>query len=145
MRAPTSVIQSYTGRLADMWDRRAMIIWGGVASIAATVLLPFTTDFWTLLVVYIAILISQAFGVPAATTYVVQEGRAYGMGSSMTLFMLAMQIGNGTGPIALGGISDWLGIESVFYIAAVATAAGIFLCTLFIRGSSTTEELVKAG
>ena len=145
MRAPTSVIQSYTGRLADKWDRSAMIIWGGAASIAATVLLPFTTDFWTLLVVYMAILISQAFGVPAATTYAVQEGRTYGMGSSMTLFMLAMQIGNGTGPIALGGISDWLGIESVFYIAAVATAAGVILCALFIRGSSTTKELVKAG
>jgi DHA1 family multidrug resistance protein-like MFS transporter len=139
-RTPASAIQSYTGHLADRWDRRSMIIWGGVVSIAATALLPMTTGFWTLIVVYVTILIGQAFGVPAATTYVINEGRRYGMGSSMTLFMMAMQIGNGVGPIALGGISDLLGIKSVFYIAASATATGVFLCASFIRGSSIKQE-----
>jgi len=139
-RTPASVIQSYTGRLADRWDRRSMIIWGGIVSIIATALVPLTAGFWMLLVVYIVILIGQAFGIPAATTYVIHEGRRYGMGSSMTLFMLAMQIGNGTGPIALGGIADWFGIESVFYVAAVFTVLGVFLCAWFIRNASTEQE-----
>ncbi len=135
-RAPVSVIQTYTGALADRLDRRAMVIWGGVVTIIVTALLPLATGFWTLLAIYVVILIGQAFGIPAATTYVVHGGRQYGMGASMTLFMLAMQIGNGTGPIALGWISDWLGIESVFYVAAFATAVGIFICALFTRSSS---------
>jgi len=135
-RTPASIIQSYTGRLADRWDRRAMVVWGGIVTIAATALLPLSNGFWILVAVYVAILIGQAFGIPAATTYVVHEGRRYGMGASMTLFMLAMQIGNGTGPIALGWISDWLGIQSVFYIAAAATAVGVAFCALFTRSSS---------
>lgn len=135
-RAPASVIQSYTGILADKWDRRSLVIWGGIASVMVTALLPFATGFWTLLVIYVAIMVGQAFGIPAATTYVVHEGRRYGMGASMTLFMLAMQIGNGTGPIALGWISDGFGIKSVFYAAAFAMAAGVFMCAFFTRASS---------
>jgi predicted MFS family arabinose efflux permease len=117
-----------------------MIIWGGILSIFVTILIPATTGFWTLLAAYIGILIAQAFGVPAATTYVVQEGRRYGMGSSMTLFLMAMQLGNGTGPIALGWISDWFGIQSVFYVAAGATAVGILVWALFTRNSSTQKN-----
>jgi DHA1 family multidrug resistance protein-like MFS transporter len=135
-RTPASVIQSYTGRLADRWDRRALVIWGGIVSAAVMALLPLTAGFWTLFLVYVSILIAQAFGLPAATTYVIHEGRTYGMGAAMTLFMLAMQIGNAIGPISLGGIWDWLGLDSVFYISAFATVAGVFLFTLFIRRSS---------
>lgn len=139
-RTPASIIQSYTGHLADKWDRRSMIIWGGVASVAAIVLLPFSSGFWALCSIYVAILIGQAFGVPAATTYVVQEGRRYGMGASMTLFMLAMQVGNGTGPIALGWISDGFGMDSVFYVAAFATAVGVAFCALFTRNPSVQSR-----
>jgi DHA1 family multidrug resistance protein-like MFS transporter len=139
-RTPASIIQFYTGGLADRWDRRSMVIWGGVVTISVTALLPLTTGFWTLLSIYVAILIGQAFGIPAATTYVVHGGRQYGMGAAMTLFMLAMQIGNGTGPIALGWISDWFGIESVFYVAAFATAVGIYICAWFTRGSSVKKS-----
>ena len=136
VRTPASIMQYYTGRLADRWDRRSMIIWGGVVTVAAIVLLPFSSGFWTLCSIYVVILVGQAFGVPAATTYVVQEGRKYGMGASMTLFMLAMQFGNGTGPIALGWISDGFGMESVFYVAAFATAFGVAFCAFFTRNPS---------
>jgi len=36
-----------------------------------------------------------------------------------------MQVGNGIGPVALGGIADWLNLESVFYAAAICMAAGV--------------------
>ena len=31
-RTPVSIVQSYTGRLADRWDRRSLVIWGGIVS-----------------------------------------------------------------------------------------------------------------
>jgi DHA1 family multidrug resistance protein-like MFS transporter len=132
-RSPFSILQSYTGQLADRWDRRSMVIWGGIASAAAIALLPSTAAFWTLLIVYISVTVAQAFGMPAANAYVVHEGRTYGMGASMTLFMMAMQIGNGIGPIILGGIADNLGLESVFYTAAVCTVLGIALFGWMVR------------
>ncbi len=126
-RTPISILQSYTGRLADKWNRRTMVLWGGIASTVAVALLPLAGGFWTLLGVYLAVTLGQTYGIPPANAYAVHEGRTYGMGASMTMFMLAMQIGNGFGPIILGSLADRLGLESVFYAAAVFMAAGLFL------------------
>ena len=102
-------------------------------------LMPSTEGFWTLLIVHIFIILGQSFGIPAANAFVVSEGRTYGMGASMTMFMLAMQIGNGIGPVALGSISDRLGLNSVFYSAAVVMASGVFLCDWILRRSTVVE------
>jgi len=137
-RTPVSIVQTYTGRLADNWDRRSMVILGGIAAIAATALLPLAGGFLPLLVAYISVTLGQSFGMPAANAYVVQEGRIYGMGASMTMFMMAMQIGTGIGPVALGGIADWLGLESAFYGAAICMAAGIALFSWMVRSPRRT-------
>jgi MFS transporter, DHA1 family, multidrug resistance protein len=134
-RSPISALQSYTGRLADRWDRRSMVIWGGITSIIAVILLPSSSGFWPLLVAYIGVTLGQAFGIPAANAYVVHEGRVFGMGASMTLFMLAMHVGNGVGPVVMGSIADWLGLESAFYTAAVCMAAGVILFALMVRNT----------
>ncbi len=139
-RTPVSILQSYTGRLADRWDRRSMVFWGGIVSVIALALLPLSASFWSLLVIYLSIAVGQAFGVPAATAYVVHEGRVFGMGASMTMFMMAMQMGNGVGPIALGGISDWLGLNSVFYTASVCTAIGLALFVWMVRSPKQTQH-----
>jgi len=132
-RTPVSLVQTYTGRLADKWNRRSMVIWGGIVAIAATALLPLTGGFLMLLVTYASVTLGQSFGMPAANSYVVQEGRTYGMGASMTMFMMAMQIGTGIGPVILGGFADWLGLESAFYSAAFCMAAGISLFAWMVR------------
>lgn len=135
-RTPISILQSYTGRLADKWNRRTMVLWGGAVSAAAVVLLPLTESFWTLLLAYLGVTLGQTYGIPPANAYTVQEGRTYGMGASMTLFMLAMQIGNGVGPIILGGLADRLGLESVFYAAALFMTAGLLLFAARVQNSS---------
>jgi len=135
-RSPISILQYHTGRLADKWSRRSMVIWGGIASVIAVALLPLSNGFWTLLAAYISVTVGQAFGVPAANAYVVNEGRVFGMGASMTMFMMAMHVGNGIGPIALGGMADLLGLESAFYTAAACMAAGIILFAWMVRSST---------
>jgi DHA1 family multidrug resistance protein-like MFS transporter len=134
-RTPVSFVQTYTGRLADTWNRRSMVIWGGVVSIAATALLPLTAGFWLLLVAYVSMSIGQSFGMPAASAYVVHEGRTFGMGASMTMFMMAMQTGAGIGPVILGGLADKLGLPFVFYSAAMCMAVGIALFAWMVRNS----------
>jgi len=135
-RTPVSILQSYTGRLADRWNRRRMVLWGGGAAIAAVTLMPLTGGFWTLLAAYICVSLGQAFGMPAANAYVVHEGRTYGMGATMTMYMLAMHVGQSIGPVMLGGVADRLGLESVFYAAAVCMACGVavFALTVGNRG-----------
>jgi len=138
-RSPVSILQSYTGRMADKWNRRSMVLWGGLLSMAALALLPRSAGFWPLLAAYIAVTLGQAVGVPAANAYVVNEGRVYGMGASVTLFMLAMHLGTGLGPVALGGIADRFGLESVFYSTAACMAMGLGLFALMVRPGADTR------
>ena len=134
-RTPVSVVQYYTGHLADKWNRRYMVIWSGMATVIAVSLIPLTGGFWTLLIAYISVTLGKAFGMPAANAYIVNEGRIYGMGICMTMFMMAMHIGNSIGPLALGGIADWLGLEPIFYGAAFCMAAGVAVFALMVSDS----------
>lgn len=138
-RTPVSILQSYTGRLADRWNRRTMVLLGGVVSVISITLLPKSIGFWTLLIAYICVMLGQAFGTPASNAYVVQEGRTYGMGATTTMYMMAMHIGNGVGPVALGGIADWLGLEYAFYTAAICMAVGVALFGYIVRNSSISR------
>jgi MFS transporter, DHA1 family, multidrug resistance protein len=124
-RIPISLTQSYTGRKADRWDRRSMVIWGGMVSAVAVSFVPLTIGFWTVLIAYLAVTVGQAIGIPAANAYVVNEGRTYGMGASVTMFMTAMYAGNSTGPVVLGYITDRFSLETTFYTAAICMAAGV--------------------
>jgi DHA1 family multidrug resistance protein-like MFS transporter len=135
-RIPISMTQSYTGRMADTWNQRSMVISGGIISAVAVCFMPLTAGFWTLLLVYLAVTVGQAIGIPAANAYVVHEGRIYGMGASVTMFMLAMYAGNSIGPVVLGGIADRFGLEATFYTAAGCMAAGVAVFAWKVRRST---------
>jgi DHA1 family multidrug resistance protein-like MFS transporter len=133
-RTPLALLQSYTGTLADKYSRRGLVIIGSLATLIFIGLIPLTSGFWSVLIVYALMAIGTALAMPAANAYIVEEGRFFGMGASMALFMMAMQIGNGFGPIILGGIVDFMGIESAFYAAAVIIALGVAAFIWFSRG-----------
>jgi len=132
-RAPLALLQSYTGTLADKHGKRGLVIAGSAAAIIFIALMPTASGFWPLLVMYALMAIGVAFAMPAATAYIVEEGRTFGMGASMALFMMAMQVGNGLGPIMFGGIVGLMGIESAFYSGAAILLIGIVAFIWFTR------------
>ncbi|HSW38971.1 MAG TPA: MFS transporter, partial [Acidobacteriota bacterium] len=138
-RSPVALLQSYTGRLSDRWNRRSMVICGSLFSIFAIASLPLTGGFWLLLAAYILVAFGQAVGMPAANAFVVQEGRRFGMGATMTMSMMSMNIGMGFGPVALGKIADILGLESIFYLSALCMTAGIIVFSCLIPHSAGKE------
>ena len=133
VRTPVSLTQSFTGRLADSHDRRLMIVIGGVITMVFSALLPVAGGFWALLVIYSLVTFGQAVATPASNAYVVEEGRTYGMGACMTIFMLALQVGNGVGPVMLGGVANILGLESVFYASAVFMLLGVLFFLWLVK------------
>lgn len=135
-RTPLALLQSYTGTLADKYGRRGLVVAGGAVAVIFIALMPTAGGFWPLLIIHALMAIGIAFAMPANTAYVVEEGRIFGMGASMALFMMAMQIGMGFGPILLGGIVDFMGIESAFYSAAIILLMGIAAFIWFTRGHS---------
>jgi DHA1 family multidrug resistance protein-like MFS transporter len=132
-RTPVSVLQSYTGRLSDRYDRKTFIIGGTLVSSLFMALIPFSQNFMMLLVLNIAVSLGVTFSMPAATAYIVEAGRVYGMAATMSAFMFTMSLGYGIGPLLLGGLVDLWGLNYVFYAGALISLAGLLYFISNIR------------
>ena len=128
-----SLLQPYGGNIADRLNRRNLIVLGSVMNLTYLALIPFTNNFWQLLAVCILGGLGGAASIPAATAMTVEEGRKYGMNSTMTIFAMAFSAGMATGPLLAGTIADSINTISVFYFAAAVGLLGTGSVLWFTR------------
>ena len=128
-----TLLEPLGGRIADRFNRITLIVIGIVIFIISMVMIPLTNSFEQLLVAVVVQGISGAILMPASSALTVEEGRKYGMGSTMSVFFLAMSIGMAMGPLVSGVIADFVNINSVFYFAAAMGLAGTSLFIWFTR------------
>jgi DHA1 family multidrug resistance protein-like MFS transporter len=131
-----SVLQAPFGKLADLFSRSKLVIIGYIVFAISLFLVPFSRNFSELLIVNLAMGLSGAISLPPATAMVVEEGRKFGMGSTMGLFNMAMSFGLAGGPLLSGLFVESLGLESPFYIAALAALVGLLTFIFFINRSN---------
>jgi MFS family permease len=122
-----------SGRIADRLSRRFLVVCGCLVSSIFLMAVPQGYTFGLLLALAVLGSMGSAIAVPAASALVVEEGRKYGMGSSIALFSMALSIGMVVGPIVGGAITDFAGINSAFYFGAVITLVGAGLFAWFSR------------
>jgi len=122
-----------SGRIADRLNRRLLVVCGCLVSSVFLMVVPLGHSFGLLLALAVLGSVGNAIAVPAASALAVEEGRKYGMGSSIALFSMALSIGMVVGPIVGGAITDFAGINSAFYFGAVITLVGAGLFTWFSR------------
>ncbi|MBI4722053.1 MAG: MFS transporter [Candidatus Stahlbacteria bacterium] len=127
----SSVIQIFTGRLADIFSRRALIIIGGVGDCICFLFIPLMHSFYPLLGLCMLSAVANAISPPSSAALATEEGRKYGMGASMGMFNMAMSIGMAVGPIIGGAVSSHFNVGIVFILAALAEFIGILLFTKF--------------
>jgi MFS family permease len=128
-----SLLQPFTGKIADRFNRRAMVVVGSLINLTFLALIPMTHNFWYLLGVCALSGLGGAISMPAALALTVNEGRKFGMGSAMGVFAMAFSIGMAIGPLLSGIIADFADINSVFYLAAVMVLVGTNFFTWFTR------------
>jgi DHA1 family multidrug resistance protein-like MFS transporter len=124
-----SMLQLFGGNIADRFSRRALVTIGSLASAASIALIPVAGNFWQLLAICALGGIAGAISIPAASALTVEEGRKFGMGSTMAMFAMAFSIGMAIGPLLSGVIADFVDINSVFYFGA---SVGLIGTSLFI-------------
>jgi len=128
-----SLLQVYGGNIADRFNRRILVIVGSLANIAYLALIPLGGNFWQLLGICALGGVSSAIAMPAASALTVEEGRRFGMGSTMAIFSMAFSIGMAIGPLLSGVIADLANINSVFYFGAGMGLVGTSLFIWFTR------------
>ena len=138
-----AAIQPYSGNLADRFNRRTLLIIGAIAHIIFFILIPREYSYWQLLVLVAFGGVAAGFAMPALTALYTEQGRTSGMGTAMTLEILAMAIGMGIGPILGGVVADALNIASVFYFSAGVQVIGIALFFVLTRGYRFSAEIAS--
>ena len=128
-----STLQFFTGRIADRFNRRSLVILGSLANLAYLALIPQAHNLWYLLGLCALGGLGTAIAIPAASAMTVEEGRKLGMGSTMGIFITAFSIGMAVGPLISGVIANVADINSVFYFAAAIALAGPSLFIWFTR------------
>ena len=128
-----SVLGVLGGRVADIFNRRAMVIIGSIVTFVYLFLVPLSPNFGLLLSLCILGSVGSAIATPAAMAMTVEEGRKYGMGSAIAAITMALSIGMAVGPILSGAIVDFVNINAAFYFSASLALVGAGLFVWFTR------------
>jgi len=130
---PMTVLVGPAGRLADRFNRKALVILGNLIYLITVALIPLANTFGRQLWLCFPRAIGGALSMPAATALSVEEGRKFGMGSTMSILMMAMSIGMVLGPTLSGVIADSVDINAVFYFGGAVGLIGTGLFVWFTR------------
>ena len=130
---PMMALLPLAGRLADKFNRKALVIIGNLIYLITLVLIPLATTFWQQVWLCFPRAIGGAISMPAATALTVKEGRKFGMGSTISILMMAMSIGFAVGPTLSGVIADLVNINAVFYFGGIVGLIGTGLFVWFTR------------
>ncbi len=136
-----AAVQPYFGGLADRFNRRTLVVIGALSHIAFFFLIPHDYVYWQLLVLVAFGGIAAAIAMPAMTALYTEQGRRSGMGTAMSMEMLAMAVGMGIGPIAGGLVADAVNVPAVFYFSAGVQLIGIALFFAMTRGYKPGTEI----
>jgi len=128
-----SLLQIYSGRIADRLNRRVMVVIGGLINLAFLALIPSGSNFWQLLGICAIGSLGGAISMPAASALVVEEGKRFGMGSTMAMFGMAFSMGMAVGPLLGGVLVDSVSVYSVFYFGASMLLLGTGLFIWFTK------------
>lgn len=128
-----ALLQTPFGMLADRFNRRNMVVLGSIIGSLCLLWIPFTRSFRELILVGSLMGASGAIAIPAAAALMVGEGSSYGMGSTMALFNMAMDLGQLLGMIVGGLIFDYLGLSRIFYFGCIMGFIGTGIFIYYLR------------
>jgi len=121
----TGLLQRPFGILADKLNKFSMILVGMSIAAVMLTLIPFCSNFTSLLIVSSLLGLASAISIPASSAIIVNIGKNGSMGASMGVFSSGMSAGMAISPILLGIVMDKIGIDSVFWFAGGVTLFGI--------------------
>ncbi len=121
------------GRIADIYGRRKVFLWGMAIFSLASAGSSFAPGIYTLIIIRVlqgvgsAMIFATGIAIVTSVFPAEERGKAFG------LTIAAVYIGLSFGPFAGGMLTDYLGWRSVFLFTAVAGMAGVLFIGFRIR------------
>jgi MFS family permease len=140
----TSWLQLLTGRLADHYDQRKLIIIGSVISFTVIGIIFYSPNVTVFALLLFIRSLGGALSIPSSAALTIRLGRRFGMGSVISLLGLATSVGMGIGPILAGPVYDFMGgISSVFYYAAGIGFIGLVAFVILCRKNDLQDDSIS--
>ncbi len=135
-----AILQRFFGQIADSYNPAFLMIAGTFSSGLTVIGMPFADNFITILLLNIAMGISNGIAMPGGYVLAGRLGRSFGMGSVMGLTDSAWSLGMIFSPIFSGLILDILGMGSVFYLGGALIVSGSLFAVLILKQEKNTNE-----
>jgi DHA1 family multidrug resistance protein-like MFS transporter len=132
-----SLMGAAAGRIADKANKRLLIIAGSCCIVFALLMIPHTSLFWIMLALGLFLALGAGISNPAISALGVKEGRKYGMGTTMGIVNMGMNIGFALGPIIAGEVADLGNINYAFYFGGGMLVIGIIVFYFMTRNEVT--------
>lgn len=131
-------LQRASGRLADRFNPKYLVIYGTFASGIAVLGMPFVHGFLPILVLNILMGMANGLALPGGLVISGRLGKTMGMASVMSMNDASWSLGMIVSPILSGLILDLLGVSCVFIIGSLLILLGGIAATAFLRDYADT-------
>ncbi len=131
----STLLQTPCGRLADRINKTYLMALGGLGSVGALACFPLAQEFWQLLILNIWVGAMYGLAFPSHTAVAMEQGQRYGMGTVMSILMMAHGAGMMVGPALFGTLASHFGLASAFVSGGLIGGGLIGVCC--VLGSSS--------
>ncbi len=129
----STLLQTPCGRLADRVNKAYLIALGGLGGALGLTVFPFAGEFWHLLMLNIWVGAMYGLAFPSHTALAMEHGQRYGMGTVMSLLMMAHGVGMMVGPAVFGTLASQSGLAGAFWIGGSAGAVLTVVCAVLVN------------
>ena len=113
--------QLFTGKMADIYSKKAMLFWGMLLQGIAIIMLPFFTAFYQLAIISAVLGLGTALVYPTFLSAIANATSPTQRAESIGVFRLWRDLGYAIGAILSGIIADAYGIESAIITIGILT------------------------
>lgn len=138
----STLLQYPAGILNDRFPHRQrdFVVWGCVLSAALMFIIPWTTNFYGLMLLMLLMGLLTAISRAGAIVIRTQRGRVLGMGIVTGAFTTSLSVGEVLGPLSFGLIMDVASIDVAFVVGGVVGIIGGLLSFRLLKNPAPQNE-----
>lgn len=120
--------QLFTGKMSDLYSKKAMLFWGMFLQGLAILLIPFSSNFYVLVTISAALGLGTALVYPTFLSTIAQATSPKQRAESIGTFRLWRDLGYAIGALISGATADLFGIEyAIFLIGGLTIISSLII------------------